>query len=106
GYLERVGWVCQDFKTGESLWEEKVALGPGSIVAADGRLYCFGEDNGVCFLVEPSKEKWVEKGGFEIPGKSKLRKKLGRIWTPPVIGNGRLYLRDQDLIFCYDISGK
>ena len=27
----------------------------------------------------------------------------GKVWTHPVVLNGRLYLRDQDLIFCYDV---
>jgi len=25
-------------------------------------------------------------------------------WTHPVIANGKLYLRDQDLLFCYDVK--
>jgi hypothetical protein len=25
-------------------------------------------------------------------------------WTHPVIANGKLYLRDQDLLLCYDIK--
>jgi hypothetical protein len=35
-----------------------------------------------------------------------LRKKSGKIWTPPVVANGRLYLRDQELIFCYDVAAR
>jgi hypothetical protein len=31
-------------------------------------------------------------------------KPSGRIWTPPVVANGKLYLRDQDLLFCYDVQ--
>ena len=27
-------------------------------------------------------------------------------WSPPVIANGKMYLRDQDMLFCYDIKGK
>ena len=26
------------------------------------------------------------------------------IWTHPVVANGRLYLRDQELIFCYEVK--
>ena len=48
---------------------------------------------------------------FEIPQKSKLAEnrqssQSAKIWTHPVIANGRLYLRDQELIFCYDVRGK
>src|SRR5262249_62398945 len=85
GNSEKAGWLCQDFKNGKAAWDDSAVLGPGAVVAADGRLYCYGEDDGVCCLVEPSKEKWVEKGRFEIPEKSKLRKPKGRIWTPPVL---------------------
>jgi hypothetical protein len=28
------------------------------------------------------------------------------VWTHPVVANGRLYLRDQQLLFSYDVSGK
>lgn len=27
-------------------------------------------------------------------------------WTPPVIANGKLYVRDQDLLPCYDVKKK
>ncbi|HZT83404.1 MAG TPA: PQQ-binding-like beta-propeller repeat protein, partial [Gemmataceae bacterium] len=106
GHSDRRGWVCQDFVKGKIVWEEENVLGPGSASYADGRLYCFGEDEGVVVLAEANKEGWKEHGRFTIPEKSKLRKPGGRMWTPPVIANGRLYLRDQDLIFCFDISGK
>ena len=43
GYSDGYGWVCQDFKTGELLWNEKKALGKGAIAYADGHLYCLGE---------------------------------------------------------------
>jgi hypothetical protein len=33
------------------------------------------------------------------------RSRRGCIWTHPVIANGRLYLRDQDLISCHDVKG-
>ena len=29
----------------------------------------------------------------------------GRIWTHPVVVNGRLYLRDQEILYCYDVKG-
>jgi hypothetical protein len=51
--------------------------------------------------------KWTEKGRFTIPEMSKLRgdaRAGSRTWTPPVIANGRLYVRDQELVFCYNIK--
>jgi outer membrane protein assembly factor BamB len=98
------GWLCLDPATGKVVWSEPDALGEGSVCAADGHLYCFTDDEGVVALAEANPEKWVEKGRFQIPEKSKLRKPSGKLWTPPVVANGRLYLRDQDLLFCYNVK--
>jgi outer membrane protein assembly factor BamB len=99
------GWVCQEFKTGKIVWNEPDALDRGSLIAADGCLYCYGEESGILALVEANPaEKWKEKARFEIPEKSKHLAPNGKIWTPPVIANGKLYLRDQELLFCYAIK--
>lgn len=104
GYSDGRGWVCQDIKTGEVKWNEKEALEKGCIAYADGHFYCVGENTGKVVLIEASTEGWKEKGRFKISPQTKIRAKKGRIWTHPVISNGKLYLRDQDLIFCYDIK--
>ena len=52
GYSDGVGWVCQNFKTGEMMWNEKKALGKGAIAYADGRLYCQGEGDGRIIMIE------------------------------------------------------
>jgi outer membrane protein assembly factor BamB len=102
GHSDKLGWVCQEFKTGKKMWGEK-KLGKGSVTCADGHLYCYSEDKGEVALVEAMPEGWKEMGRFTIPEKSMLPYK-GRIWTHPVVANGKLYLRHQDLIFCYDVS--
>ncbi|MCE9532187.1 MAG: PQQ-like beta-propeller repeat protein [Planctomycetes bacterium] len=99
-------WACQDFKSGEIVWEERAKLGSGSMTYADGHFYCFGENDGQVVLIEASKVGWKEGGRFKLPQQSKLRKPSGKIWTPPVVANGRLFLRDQDLVFCYDVKAK
>lgn len=106
GYSDGRGWVCHNFMTGMNVWSEKGKLPAGSLVAADGRLYCYSENDGTTALVEASPEGWRESGRFKIPQQSRLRKPSGRIWTPPVIAGGRLFLRDQDLLFCYDVKAK
>jgi outer membrane protein assembly factor BamB len=103
GYSKGKGWVCQDFKKGNIVWSERRKLGPGSLTAAEGELYCYGEDDGTMVLVTANTKGWLEKGRFDIPQKSALNKSSGKLWTHPVIANGRLYLRDQELLFCYDI---
>lgn len=103
GHSEQGGWVCAEFASGKVLWSEGKALGRGTISAADGRLYCVAEKGGTVVLLDPSADEWKEAGRFTLPQASKLRKPQGMVWTHPVIANGRLYLRDQDLLFCYNV---
>ena len=42
---------------------------------------------------------------FKISPQTEQRNPKGKIWTHPVISNGKLYLRDQELLFCYSIKG-
>ncbi|MBY0522499.1 MAG: PQQ-like beta-propeller repeat protein [Gemmataceae bacterium] len=105
GYSDNKGWTCQEFKTGQSVWAERNKLGKGSLTCADGMLYLYSEGDGTCALVEATPMGWKETGRFRIPRETKLDRKAGQIWTHPVIANGRLYLRDQDLIFCFDVKG-
>ena len=101
----RMRWVCLDFKTGTPAWTDDEHFDePGSVIAADGNVYCYGQETGTAVLLEASPEKWTEKGRFEIPEKTKHQSASGKVWTHPVIANGRLYLRDQELLFCYNIK--
>ncbi|HEY0763261.1 MAG TPA: PQQ-binding-like beta-propeller repeat protein [Pyrinomonadaceae bacterium] len=86
------------FDTGEIAWRDR-SVGKGSLVFADGNLYCFSED-GVVGLVEASPTGYKEKGRFRI--------EQGNLptWTHPVVVGGRLYLRDQDTIYAYDVRQK
>jgi outer membrane protein assembly factor BamB len=102
GYSDSKGWICQDLKTGEVAWSSR-ALGKGCLTCADGRLYCYDERDGTVVLAEVSPRTWAEKGRFVIPEKGKEKTKQAMIWAHPVVSNGRLYLRDQELIFCYDV---
>ena len=105
GYSDGSGWICQDFKTGDEVWAEKTKLGKGAIAYADGMLYCLDEGKSTLVLIEASPKGWNEQGRFTLEPQSKLRSRDGKIWTHPVISNGKLYLRDQDLIYCYDVKG-
>jgi outer membrane protein assembly factor BamB len=98
-------WTCMDFKSGEVKWTKKVRkFGAGSLTYADGFLYCYDEENGTVALVEADPAKaWVEKGRFEPPKKAEHAPR-GKFWTHPVVANGRLYLRDQELLFCYEVK--
>lgn len=97
-------WTCQDFKTGKMLWESSKFNQAGSVTYADGRLYCYGQNDGTLVLADVNKSGWKEYGRFVIPRHSALPRERGHIWTHPVVANGKLYLRDLDLIFCFDIK--
>ncbi len=89
--------VCLDFKTGEVLWSDRKAP-KGSLALADGRLY-YRTESGTMLLIEPSPKQYVERGRFEQPDRSRQP-----AWLHPVIANGKLYLRDQDALLCYDVK--
>jgi outer membrane protein assembly factor BamB len=104
GYSDNVGWTCLDWATGEIVWRERDALEKGSLTYADGRFYCVGERQGEVVLIEATENGWSEQGRFQLEPQSQIRSNRGAIWTHPVISNGKLYLRDQDLIYCYDVK--
>ena len=87
--------TAMKFATGEVAWHSR-SVGKGSVSYADGHLYCLGEDGAIA-LVEATPAAYREKSRFDI------RRGAYPTWTPPVIANGRLYLRDQDNLYCYDI---
>ena len=106
GYSDGKGWVCQDLLSGEKNWQNKKELGKGAIAYADQRFYCLSENEGEVVLIAASEEDWIEHGRFTLEPQTELRKPSGKIWTHPVIAGGRLYLRDQELLFCFDIREK
>jgi outer membrane protein assembly factor BamB len=96
------GWVCLDFLTGNPVWKSK-KLGKGSITFADGQFYCYAEKDGTCVRIKAGSPDWQETGRFSLPEQSK-RRQNSRAWTHPVVANGKLYLRDQELLYCFDLK--
>jgi outer membrane protein assembly factor BamB len=92
-------WACMNFKTGEIAWKSE-KLGKGSCTYADGLLYCYSEGDGTVVLVDPNPKEWTEKGRFKNPDAHSR----GNVWTHPVVANGRLYLRDQSNLTCFDVK--
>jgi outer membrane protein assembly factor BamB len=92
-----------DFLTGEVRWDERATgrrVPKGSVALADGRLY-YRTEEGPILLIEPSPKEYIERGRFDQPERSNKP-----AWAHPVIANGRLYIRDQDTLFAYDIKAK
>jgi len=106
GYNDKAGWTCMDFKTGAVKWTEKKSLGKGAIHYADGSFYLLEEKTGTVVLIKASPRGWDEQGRFTLSPQTTQRNPKGMVWTHPVVSGGKLYLRDQELLFCFDVSGK
>jgi outer membrane protein assembly factor BamB len=100
GHSDSKGWTCQDFTTGEAKWQEKEKLKKGTLAYADGHFYLRQEDKpGTLALIEATPDGYKEHGRFNPPDRSDKQS-----WPHLVIVNGRLYIRDQDVLLCYDIK--
>jgi len=92
------GWACLELKTGKRLWEKR-AVGKGSLCWADGMFYLFSENGGQAALATCSTD------GLEVKGKVKVKGK-GPSWAHPVVTGGRLYLRYDANLYCFDVKAK
>ena len=104
------GWVALEFlKSDKADGPEpasKFRFDKGSAVYADGSMYLFGQSKGEVVKVVPSPDEWTEQGRFTIPKTDPSRSPSGGVWAHPVVAHGKLFLRDQNYLFCYDIQGK
>jgi outer membrane protein assembly factor BamB len=89
------GWVCLDLRTGEKQWQER-AVGKGSICYADEMLYLFSENGGRAALATCSPEGLELRGTVTVDGVEKS-------WAHPVVIGGRLYLRYDDNLYCFNV---
>lgn len=93
--------TCIDMATGKILWTQRAPQnGSASVIYADGRII-WRYDRGLVLLTEATLSGWKVVGKFE-----QTRHDDGPMWTHPVIHNGRLYLRHNDLLECYDVKGR
>src|SRR5581483_4216546 len=101
-------WKAVEFANPKNVGmdSERNGAGAGSLVCADGMLYLVSEKDGTVTLLEADPKNYSPQSSFNLPQQSKIRPTSGAIWTHPVVANGRLYLRDQELIFCYDVKAK
>lgn len=105
---------CVEFATGAVKWDRpegwpngghaKLAAGEappkvfgrGSAILADGKLIALGE-SGLLGLFKPNPEKLDELSRWQVP------KLTYPCWAAPVLAGGRLYLRDESWVVCYDL---
>jgi outer membrane protein assembly factor BamB len=92
--------ICVELATGKVAWGGQIrnaGTGSAAVTYADGHLY-FRYENGAMMLIEATPEEYREKGSFQIPDVG------APSWSHPVVADGRLYLREQDRLYCYDVS--
>jgi outer membrane protein assembly factor BamB len=94
--------VCAEFKTGRVQWSERVAA-PGALCYAGGRLY-YHDQNGDVLLIEATPEAYREHGRFTPPNPPATVNPMEKAWPYPVIADGRLFVRNSDSLWCYDIE--
>lgn len=113
GHSERLGWVCQDLMNGSMAWEDKSTFETksGSITAAEGKLYLYAEEGNVALANATPSEGLTVVSEFTLPQLSKFPQsratsRQSKAWSYPVIANGKLFIRDCEYIYCFDIAAK
>ncbi len=114
GFHEDKSWMCQDLETGKKVWPpgrlaDQVAA---TVIAADGRLYFLEEaesmrDRGKVRVgvMEASPKAYSKPSYFKLPEEGKHASNM-KVWTHPSLADGKLYLRDQEWLFCYEVKDK
>ncbi|MBN1782054.1 PQQ-binding-like beta-propeller repeat protein [bacterium] len=93
----RGNWVCLNWDLGqveyETTWENK-----GSVITAEGMLYCYDESDGNLALVKASPKAFEPVSSFQ------MKEGSGPYWAHPSISDGILYLRHGEALSAYVIS--
>ena len=102
GFSDGKGWTCQDFQTGKAVWQQQGKSARDRWSTPTGCSTCGPKaDKGTVAIIEASPDGYKELGRFDPPDRSDKNS-----WPHPVVTGGRLYLRDQDVLQCYDVRGK
>ena len=97
-------WTCLDLKTGDVKWSQAI---PGETLCnaaatVDGKLInVFGkghyDSNFQVEMIDATPEKYVQRGLFNPKA---------CVYSCPAIAGGKLFLRLEDGVACYDLQGK
>lgn len=94
--------ICLEMKTGKVVWGGKqrgAGSGSAAVTYADGKLY-FRYQDGIMALVDADKDGYHLSGSFKIPEVHR------ESWSHPVVTGGKLYLREQNNLFVYQLADK
>jgi hypothetical protein len=89
-----------DWDSGEVIYKAKWNGHKGSVIYAEGMLYCYEEVTGQVGLGKASPK------GFEVVSSFRVTQGSGKHWAHPAISDGRLYIRHGDALMVYDIKRK
>lgn len=99
--MDQRSMKCIELQTGRVVWQNR-GVGKGSIAYADGHFVIRAEGGqGTMAWVQATPQGYVERGRFDQPDRSDRNS-----WPHPVIFGGRMYIRDQDVLLCYDLKAK
>ena len=87
---------CIELESGNEAFKERSA-GKGSTLYAGGH-FILRSEKGPVALIKATPRGMTEISKFEQPYRSQYK-----AWPHPVVANGNLYLRDQDILLCYKI---
>ncbi len=105
GFDDKQGLTCLTMADGQLAWtaDKPKANSHSSIVAIGGHLVSLDESDGSVSLIRVSSDTHQPLSQFTPSPQSAIRHTNGKHWTHPVALGGKLYLRDQDLIYCYGL---
>jgi outer membrane protein assembly factor BamB len=89
-------WQCIDWETGKMKYSS-VEIGKGSLICADGKLYCYSEQGELAMMKPLATE-------FKVLGKANVSLGSGTHWAHPVINEGKLYIRHGSALIAYKIK--
>jgi outer membrane protein assembly factor BamB len=110
GFSEGAGWVCQNLRSGEQVWvqaAQRDGAAKGAIIAINNnRLLLLNENSGLMTVIEASPNGYRELGRMQLPRRSTIQNNSNNnsVWAHPVIANGKLYVRDHDLLFAFNLQ--
>lgn len=93
--------ICVELETGEIVWGGNIrgaGRGSAAITFADGQLI-FRYQDGTLALIAATPE------GYQLNGTLTPAYQEDKSWSHPVVVDGKLYLREQDKLMCYDVRG-
>jgi len=99
-YFYRGGlFMCVDWKDGNTQYIEGRDVGKGSFTWAEGLLYFLSEKSGQVLLIRPNPERYEVISRFTLPDEWDVF-----TWAHPVVCGKRLYIRNDTVLYCYDIA--